>query len=151
MQSSKDFERTLTVAGRKEVEQIADSLDTLGVKFDQVLTSPLKRANETAAIVANAFKLQKKMKILDELKPEGSRPELYRKIASMAEDASVLIVGHEPYLSSMIAELIGAGQSGQIDLKKAGLARIRITSKVPELRGELRWLLTPKHMKKIAK
>jgi len=48
----------------------------------------------------------------------------------------------------MISEAIS--QSGcRINLKKAGMARIRVISTLPKIKGELRWLLTPKHLKKI--
>jgi hypothetical protein len=36
-----------------------------------------------------------------------------------------------------------------IVLKKAGLAKIRITSLIPEISGELRWLLTPRLLKRL--
>ena len=46
---SKDFARPLTVTGQKEVADIAASLKDLGIKFDLIITSPLKRAHQTAA------------------------------------------------------------------------------------------------------
>ena len=76
--------------------------------------------------------------------------------------SSILIVGHEPYLSTMISDIISnssgnknkiindiKSNSSNIILKKAGLSKIRITSTVPTLQGELRWLLTPAILKKI--
>lgn len=93
----------------------------------------------------------------NELKPEGNRIDLYRKLSSsqFKQYSSVLIVGHEPYLSDIISDMIsnGKGGGGHIVLKKSGLARIGITSStptsstLPSLHGELKWLLTPKHMR----
>ncbi len=144
---SKDAERPLTVTGQKEVEEVAKSLRDLEIEFDFVVTSPLKRANQTAILVAKMLKNEKKLEDWNELKPEGNRLELYRKLSRLKQESSVLIVGHEPYLSKMISEIISDGQNARIVLKKAGLARITITSSVPKMRGELRWLLTAKHMK----
>jgi phosphohistidine phosphatase len=49
----------------------------------------------------------------------------------------------------MISEAIS--QSGcRINLKRAGLAKIKVTSTLPKIKGELRWLLTPRHLKKLA-
>jgi phosphohistidine phosphatase len=160
--NNKDSERPLTVAGQKEVTDISNSLKDIGIKFDFIISSPLKRAHQTAAIVAKTFKKEKKMENWNELKPEGSRRELYRKLASSTQFkrySSVLIVGHEPYLTDMISDLIydgkdgdGKGEGGSFVLKKAGLARIGITSFTsPNLHGELKWLLTPKHMRKMGK
>jgi phosphohistidine phosphatase SixA len=43
----------------------------------------------------------------DELKPEGNSRDLYRKLSQkFKQDSSILIVGHEPYLSSLISEII---------------------------------------------
>jgi phosphohistidine phosphatase SixA len=65
----------------------------------------------------------------------------------------VLIVGHEPYLGSLIGEIISeADASSRIVLKKAGLAKISITShSAQNMHVELEWLLTPKLMKNILK
>lgn len=148
---NRDFERSLTVAGQKEVAHIAKSLKDLGIKFDFILTSPLKRAHQTAAIVSKIFKNEKKIEDWNELKPEGNRPELYRKLTQFKQQSSVLIVGHEPYLSDMISEIIFDGKGKHVVLKKAGLAKIGIISASPKLHGELKWLLTPRHMKNMAR
>jgi hypothetical protein len=51
----------------------------------------------------------------------------------------------------MINDIISNNKNSiNIILKKAGLSRIKITSTVPTLKGELRWLLTPRILKKIA-
>lgn len=148
---SKDSERALTVAGREEVERVARALSKLDVKLDFIATSPLKRASQTAEIVAKALKVKKgEMEPWNELKPEGKRQELYRRLSQFKQESSVLVVGHEPYLSAMIGE-IAFGGAGSIILKKAGLAKVGVTSMQPRIRGDLRWLLTPKHLKKIAK
>ncbi|HEX6068123.1 MAG TPA: phosphohistidine phosphatase SixA [Nitrososphaera sp.] len=147
---SKDSERALTVAGAKEVEEIAGAIATLGVKPDLVATSPLARSRQTAVIVAKKLKIKKeKLQDWDELKPEGSRAKLYEKLARFKPEASVMVVGHEPYLSTLVSELVFDGQKGRIVLKKGGFARVGVTSFRPKPRGELRWLLTPKHMKRM--
>lgn len=147
---SKDAERPLTVTGQKEIVDVAESIKDLEIEFDFILTSPLKRAHQTAVIVAKILKNEKKLQDLNELKPEGRRLELYNKLSQLKQESSVLVVGHEPYLSTMISEIISSGNA-RIVLKKAGLARIRIIALRPKIRGELRWLLTPKQMKMMSK
>jgi len=149
---SKDSERPLTVAGQEEIVEIARALAKLNVGFDFVATSPLKRARQTAETVARVLKVKKgSMEEWNELKPEGKRAELYRKLSQFKSESSVLAVGHEPYLSTMVSEIVFDGGAGRIVLKKAGLAKITVTAFQPRARGELRWLLTPKHLKKVAK
>ena len=149
---SKDFERALTVSGQEEVEEVARSLAELEVSFDFIATSPLKRASQTAGIVAKVLKVKKgSVEEWIELKPEGKRPDLYRKLSQFKPESSVLVVGHEPYLSTMITEIAFGVENGSVVMKKAGLAKLTIVSFQPKIRGMLRWLLTPKHLKKIAK
>ncbi|MGB7953584.1 MAG: hypothetical protein WCF23_06350, partial [Candidatus Nitrosopolaris sp.] len=70
-------------------------------------------------------------------------------------DSSVLMIGHEPYLSNIMYDMIfqknRVNQLGRIGLKKAGLAKIRVISLTPNVSGELRWLLTPRILKLLEK
>jgi phosphohistidine phosphatase len=137
-----DSERPLTSEGRIEMQKIAKSLRAVGLQADRIYTSPLKRARETAEIAARILKIPT-LEDWVELKPDGSKAALYRKLARLEQDSRLILVGHEPYLSSMIGEIIGTSD-GRLSLKKGGLGKVRITSFTPRVSGELRWLLTPK-------
>ncbi|MDE1728353.1 phosphohistidine phosphatase SixA [Candidatus Nitrosotalea okcheonensis] len=143
-----DYKRQLTSEGRQEIVDLSHGLRSLKVKLDYVFTSPLSRAKQTAEIVAKSLKYACKIEELDSLKPEGNRLEFYSVLSKLKRDSVVLIVGHEPYLSEMISEAISQSDC-RIRLKKAGLARIRVISTLPKIKGELRWLLVPKHLNKI--
>lgn len=148
---SRDSERALTISGEEEVAEVANGLSKLKIKLDFVATSPLKRSRQTAEILVRALKVKKNnLEEWDELKPEGKKLELYRRLSKFKQQSSVLVVGHEPYLSTMIADMVFANSGGHINLKKAGVARVEITSFQPSITADLRWLLTPKHLKKIA-
>ena len=156
---TKDTKRQLTVSGKKEVVEIAKSLKKLGVNFNVIISSPLTRAFQTAKIIAKEYKLIEQIEQFEELKPNGSKDFLYNKLSKSNIDSVILIVGHEPYLSSMINDIISKNDDtdrnyntnhNNIILKKAGLSRIKITSTVPKLKGELRWLLTPRILKKLS-
>ena len=146
-----DARRPLTVAGEEEITEISEALERIGIRFDIILTSPLKRAYQTADIVAKEFKAQKKMQKLQELSPEGNRSALYQKLSSFKEGTSILVVGHNPYLSEMVSEMITDEKYGRIDIKKGGIVRIRVTSATPKLKGELRWLITPRLLRLMSK
>ncbi len=137
-----DSARPLTPDGRIEMQKIAKSLKTVGLQTDRIYTSPLRRARETAEIAARILKVPV-LEEWDELKPDGSKKALYRKLAGLEQNSRPILVGHEPHLSSMIGEIIGTPDA-RIVLKKGGLAKVRITSFTPRISGELRWLLTPK-------
>ncbi len=144
----KDSERPLTPQGRIEMQKIAKSLGTVGLQTSRIYTSPLRRARETAEITAKILKIPT-LEEWDELKPDGSKAALYRKLARFEQNSRLILVGHEPYLSSMISEIIGT-TGARLVLKKGGLGKVRITSFTPRISGELRWLLTPKMITKMS-
>ena len=101
-------------------------------------------------MIAKNQKLKKKnIQIWNELKPESKILDACNKISKLKIDSSVLLVGHDPHLSLLIGNIITGGSSisSSINLKKAGMAKIRIFSLSPKVKGELRWLVTPKQMK----
>ena len=154
----KDIQRQLTGSGKKEVIQVAKSLKRLKVQFNYIFSSPWTRAFQTAKIIAAEYKLVKQIEQYEELKPYGNKDFLYDKLKKLNVESAILIVGHEPYLSNMISDIISdnnmeKNHNGKkrinIVLKKAGLSKVNITSTVPKLKGELSWLLTPKILKQI--
>ncbi|HEY7695780.1 MAG TPA: phosphohistidine phosphatase SixA [Nitrososphaeraceae archaeon] len=150
---SSDRIRPLTSAGRTEMFEIAKALKIVGLKFDLVVTSPLKRAYDTAMIVSEVFNIGSKVQVWNELAPEGKRTEIYKKISQVREEYSVLIVGHQPLLGEMVNEIIHKSKSSPCNLllKKGGIVRIRLLRKSNIPKGELKWLLTPRILKNIHK
>lgn len=152
--ASRDMERALTAAGKEEIEEVGDAMAEMGYEFDVVATSPLKRAKDTASIVNKALKRKSGVEEWPELSPEGNRDTLYKKLSKIKPGSVVLCVGHEPYLTTAIGEITGKGDgesSGfRIALKKGGLARLSVAGFSPKISGELRWLLTPKQLRKMA-
>lgn len=51
--------KSLTALGRKQAKELAQTLKKLGVNFTSSYTSPLKRAQETAAVITKELKLKK--------------------------------------------------------------------------------------------
>ena len=133
---ARDHERPLTKEGMKKLKEQAKRLAELGVKFDAILSSPYTRAYQTADIVAGKLGLEVKPEPL--LAPGFNFDRLAQIAASYADDQSLLLVGHEPSFSTVIAELSGGGR---VQMRKGALARVDVNGK---LQGELVWLLQPK-------
>jgi phosphohistidine phosphatase len=146
-----DKKRALTSSGKSEVGEIAKALKVLGLKFDLIATSPLKRAYDTAVIVADILDIGKKVQIWNDLSPESQRTEVYHKISQLKEEDVVLIVGHQPMLGEIVNEMIHKGKSSPANLllKKGGIVRIRVQHKSNIPKGELRWVITPRILKGI--
>jgi len=147
--STRDSRRPLTEDGRKEVSEVAESIASLKIRFDHIVSSPLSRAAETALLVAKTAKPSVEVEFWDELKPEGDSKKFCSRLAKLGENSVVLAVGHEPYLTGLISEITG-GPGARLVLKKSGLARISVSSFEPEFRGQLRWLLSPRILKRIS-
>jgi phosphohistidine phosphatase len=133
-----DRERPLTSKGIKHMEQSAAAFRKLGVKVDAILSSPLKRAMQTASIVAKALEMEV---IQDERLVYGFGLERLEQIISENPKASALmLVGHEPDFSSVVGELTGGSE---IVMKKGGFARVDLVEG-SAIQGQLVWLLPPK-------
>ena len=63
----------LTIAGKEEITVLARSLKHLNLKFDAIISSPLKRAVQTAKLIAKALVMEKSISIWNELVPGGNR------------------------------------------------------------------------------
>lgn len=123
-----DSERPLTDKGRKKMRQIAKGLRSLGVEFDLILSSPYVRARETAEILADVFKMKKKIDFSDNLIPMGNPELLITEVNEKYSAESMAVVGHEPHLSALVGLL--AGENGKLDvtLKKGGYVISRQTT-----------------------
>lgn len=141
-----DASRPISAKGVKRTRQLANWLRLRGASFDAILSSPLVRARQTAEIVARSLDLQKKLRLTNHLAPDGTFVDLIAQIESLRPHAeSVLIVGHEPYLSGLISLLCTGGSSLQLDLKKGGLCRMELEAIKAGRCATLEWLLTSRH------
>jgi phosphohistidine phosphatase len=76
--SAGDRKRALTSTGKLQISEIAKALKIIGLKFDLILTSPLKRAYDTATIVSKVFNIVNKVQVWDELSREGQKIQFVR-------------------------------------------------------------------------
>jgi phosphohistidine phosphatase SixA len=75
-----------------------------------------------------------------ELGDDVSLSELESILARAGEPERVVLVGHEPDFSALIALLVGASR---IPMKKGALARIDVKRPLAPGGGILRWLVPP--------
>jgi phosphohistidine phosphatase len=149
---AKDAERPLTPKGRRRLRQIAGAMGALKISFDVIFSSPYVRARQTAEIVAKELKQRKKLKFTDELTPGGNPKSLIQRLNELKpRPENILLVGHEPYLSKLIALLTAGNTSMEIDLKKGGLCKLETESLRYTRCATLAWLLTPRHLALMAR
>ncbi len=144
---AKDADRPLTPDGERKLRLIAGAMRALDLTFDLILTSPYVRARQTAEVVAKALKAQKNVELSDSLTPGGGTQQLIALLNHLRPPPeSVLLVGHEPYLSGLISLLITGKASSSVVLKKGGLCKLAADSLKQGRCAALEWLLTPKQM-----
>lgn len=131
-----DEQRELTEEGIARTKRAAQVMKALGVSPDYLLTSPLKRAHQTANILARGLGVDVEVK--PELAPGFSITGLEALTRDMNNE-ELLLVGHEPDFSTTISSLTG----GRVVMKRGGLARVEVISRRPML-GQLIWLVAPK-------
>lgn len=142
-----DADRPLTSKGERRTLRAADAMGEMGLEFDCVLTSPLKRAHQTGEIVAHALGIQKRLKTVPHLAPGGSTRRLIESIKSHSPPAEdVLLVGHEPYLSDLIALLVFGEARAGVAMRKGGLCKLSAEALRNGRCASLEWLLTPKQL-----
>lgn len=145
-----DRSRPLTQAGIEKMRQNAAALAKLEIVLDQVWTSPLVRARQTAEILVEGLGLALKPRVVKALEPGGDFDELIQKLSPHADRAGIAIVGHEPDLGELATYLLSGSRQSAIGFKKGAVACIELDEFKPPARGCLRWLLTPKQMKWMA-
>ena len=143
-----DAARALTRDGKEGITQLAQWMKEKQFRFDTIATSPLKRAHQTAGIVSSVLGQDDRLAVWDELAPGGDPDTICYKVSQQGTEAAVLIVGHEPALSTLISTIISGEGSSSIILSKGGLAKIGNYSFTSRPSGELRWLVTPKLIRK---
>jgi phosphohistidine phosphatase len=141
--SGEDSQRELTDKGAKKMRLIAKGLRTLGIEFDQILTSPYIRAQQTADILADVFKMKKSVSVSENLTPMGDPDLLLAEINENYTVNSLAIVGHEPYLSTLVSLLTADGAPVEMTFKKGGICYLSTDDLHHTRKATLEWLLTP--------
>jgi phosphohistidine phosphatase len=143
----KDSERPLTEEGIHKMELIASAMKEMGLSFDRILSSPYVRARETAEIVSKQLDLKKQLKFSDHLAVEGNPRKLIDEINQDHKTAeSLLLVGHEPSLSSLISLLVTGNPASIFTMKKGGFCKMSVSALSYRQCAVFEWLLTPKQM-----
>jgi phosphohistidine phosphatase len=144
-ESGRDADRVLTAAGEKRAGAVARGLASLKPGIELVLTSPYRRARQTAEPAARELGLSRRLRESRALEPGHDPQEILEEIRS-EQAAGVLLVGHEPHLGALLGRLVAGRPLVTIPLKKAAMARVEWDGTGA---GELRALLPPKVLERL--
>jgi phosphohistidine phosphatase len=129
--SREDSARRLTERGEEQARAAGVAIARMGVSFDVVLYSPKVRAAQTAELAAEAWDEEQRERMAEHAPLAGGFEVALATdtLAGTGADGRVLLVGHEPDLSQVAGALTG----GRLDLKKGGLAALRLEGASAEL------------------
>lgn len=147
-----DDERRLTGEGKRRLREVVAGMRALGLPVAAILTSPLRRARETAAIVAAGYDLEERVEMTPVLAPGGGADAVLAALAPFGAATGLVLVGHQPDLGELASTLL-VGTSGLVPLpfKKAGLAGITVATLPPRSAGALEFFLTPGQLRRIGR
>ena len=127
--SEEDQERPLSPAGIDQAKAAAKGIKRLGLTFDLIVTSPKRRAHQTAALIAEGVRFPHSDILTTEaVLPQCQPQELLDLLQKESSQSSVLVVGHMPQLGRLSSQLL---QGGEMHFENAGLACFRISSSHP--------------------
>ncbi len=120
-----DADRRLTKKGREDIAAAGRWMAAQEIRFDLIAASPLTRAQDTAAIIAESLGDKDRLVTWEILAPGGNTDAVCHKIGKYEENRSILLVGHEPLLSALISRIITGNENAAIVMTKGALAKIR--------------------------
>jgi phosphohistidine phosphatase len=137
----RDEKRALDEAGVEQCGYVGRALTALDVQVDVILSSPLKRAAQTASLVGNEMGHEGKLQLEDGLRPGATFADFRKMLDKYARHDAIMVVGHNPTLSEFLGRSISeTGCEATVELKKGAVARVEMSRNA----ASLVWCLTPK-------
>ena len=145
-----DFRRALTVAGKKEMNEVSAGLAELVESVDVIAASPLVRAQQTAEIVAKAYG-NLPVQTLEALSPGSDLDAIAGWLREHQSAEVVAVVGHEPDLGTLVTWLMTGAGNSRVAFTKGGAALLDFPSRVASGGATLDWLLTRSQLRRLGR
>ncbi|UCD70896.1 MAG: phosphohistidine phosphatase SixA [Syntrophobacterales bacterium] len=145
-----DPERSLTPRGEDQIRSSGKALKKLEVDIDIIVSSPKKRAMQTAEIVAGELGYPKEgIEVTEVLEPLTPSEDAIAYLRRFIDKGKMLLAGHLPSLGEIASNLMSEGVPISIHFEMGGVCRIDVDA-LPTHKGDLRWILTPTQLRLLA-
>lgn len=142
----KDEKRALDKEGIEQCGYVGRALAALEVQVDAIVSSPLKRATQTASLVGNELGYEGKLQIDPGLRPGAGLADFRKLLEKYARAEAIMVVGHNPNLSQFLGMIISdSGCEASTELKKGAVAKVEMRRSS----GTLQWCLTPRVLRSL--
>ncbi|MCL4783404.1 MAG: histidine phosphatase family protein [Bryobacterales bacterium] len=140
--AGRDRDRKLTAEGIAKLETVLRVAARAGLEPRQIIASPYARTVQTASIARRALSVRNEVSLSDAFTPDAAPSAAWAEMRDWADDAPLLVVTHEPLVSSLLSFLLGVSEHVH-DFRKAGLAMLELHRTGARPAATIRWLLTP--------
>ena len=128
-----DAKRGLIKEGKEQCMLMARVLGAMKAPVDVIVSSPLKRAMQTAQLVGTELGYEAKVEISPALGLNGSYADFQNLLSKYADREGILVVGHNPSLFQFLGRLITGNGGAAIRMRKASIARVDMNHHPPRL------------------
>ena len=136
-----DTERPLTKHGKRQMRRVAKGLRRVLKAIDVLGSSPLVRAQQTAAIVAEAYG---EMEVTTVPALAQAAPDDFAVWLGRQRIAEVVgAVGHDPHLGVLATWLLTGNTDPQVTFEKGGACLLDVQGAPRASCATLLWALTP--------
>src|SRR5208283_4467821 len=140
-----DAKRSLIKEGKEQCVLMARVLSALKVQVDVIVSSPLKRAMQTAQYVGTELGYDAKVEVSAALGLDAAYAAFQDLLAKYADREGVLVVGHNPNVFQFLGRLVTGNGGAAIRMRKGSIAKIDMERHPPRLQ----WLLDPRSARAI--
>jgi phosphohistidine phosphatase len=138
-----DAERPLSPHGVARARQAALGLKRVTEQPARVLVSPLRRAQQTAAILTQFAGWPEAVECVQLL--PGASPEGLLALLARSHDSRIAVIGHQPGLGRLLAACLpGGAEAAAFEFRKMGVALLCFQGAARAGRAQLIWLLPPR-------
>ncbi len=135
-----DTKRGLIKEGKDQCMLMARVLSAVGAQIDVIVSSPLKRALQTAQFVGTELGYEAKVEISQALAPAADYRAFQDLLVKYQNREGILVVGHNPNLFQFLGKLVTGNGGAAIRLRKASIAKVDMDHHP----ARLQWLMDPR-------
>ena len=135
-----DKDRTLSPAGRERLHAVLEKARSAGVRPARILSSPYRRARETAEMACGLLECAAAIEQTAALRPEAAPADIWSEVRDLPDTSEVLLVGHLPLVEHLAAFLLGQ-QEVRIEFSAGTMIAIQMLAVGAAPAGELQWTI----------
>jgi phosphohistidine phosphatase len=146
----KDPERSLTPQGEEQIHLSAKALKKMDVKFDLIISSPKKRARQTAEIIASELGYPKDgIEVTETLEPTVPAKDALSYLVSYSLKNRIFLAGHLPSLGEIASALVTGKSYVSLHFEMGGIVRIDV-EELQAHSGDVCWILSPDQLRMLS-